>query len=58
VLLENMRREGFEAQVSQPQVIIKEENGEKEEPYEEVIIDVPEEFSGSITLPNIDAFVL
>ncbi len=48
VLLENMRREGFEAQVSQPQVIIKEENGEKEEPYEEVIIDVPEEFSGSI----------
>lgn len=48
VLLENMRREGYEIQVSQPQVIIKEENGQKEEPYEEVVIDVPEEFSGSI----------
>jgi len=48
VLLENMRREGYEIQVSQPQVIIKEEAGQKIEPYEEVIIDVPEEFSGSI----------
>ncbi len=48
VLLENMRREGYEIQVSQPQVIIKEEGGEKTEPYEEVIIDVPEEFSGGI----------
>jgi len=48
VLLENMRREGYEIQVSQPQVIIKEENGEKTEPFEEVIIDVPEEFSGGI----------
>ncbi len=48
ILLENMRREGFEIQVSQPQVIIKEENGEKVEPYELVTIDVPEEFSGAI----------
>ncbi|PIR93849.1 translational GTPase TypA [Candidatus Falkowbacteria bacterium CG10_big_fil_rev_8_21_14_0_10_39_11] len=48
VLLENMRREGFELQVSQPQVIIKEENGKKLEPYEEVTIDVPEEFSGAV----------
>lgn len=48
VLLENMRREGFEMQVSQPEVIIKEENGHKTEPYEELVIDVPEEFSGSV----------
>ena len=48
VLLEIMRREGFELQVSQPQVIIKEENGKKLEPYEEVTIDVPEEFSGAV----------
>lgn len=48
VLLENMRREGYELQVSQPQVIIKEENGVKMEPFEEVTIDVPEEFTGAI----------
>ena len=48
VLLENMRREGFEIQVSQPQVIIKEEGGEKLEPFEELIIDVPSESSGAV----------
>ncbi|MFA5933669.1 MAG: translational GTPase TypA [Candidatus Paceibacterota bacterium] len=48
VLLENMRREGYELQVSQPQVIIKEIEGEKSEPYEEVTIDVPEESSGAV----------
>ncbi|MEK7586173.1 MAG: translational GTPase TypA [Patescibacteria group bacterium] len=48
VLLENMRREGYELQVSQPHVIIKEENGKKLEPYEEVTIDVRQEFSGSV----------
>jgi GTP-binding protein len=48
ILLENMRREGFEMQVSQPQVIIREVNGKKEEPYEEVTVDVPSEFSGAI----------
>ncbi len=48
VLLENMRREGYELQVSQPQVIIKEENGKKLEPFEEVIIDVPEDMSGIV----------
>lgn len=48
ILLENMRREGFEVQVSQPQVIIKEEEGQKVEPYELVTIDVPEEFSGIV----------
>ncbi len=48
ILLENMRREGFELQVSEPQVILKEENGVKTEPYEEVVIDIPEEFSGGV----------
>ncbi|MDB5238630.1 MAG: GTP-binding protein typa, GTP-binding protein [Candidatus Kaiserbacteria bacterium] len=48
ILLENMRREGFELQVSQPQVIIREENGVKMEPYEEVIVDTPTEYQGPI----------
>ncbi len=48
ILLENMRREGFEMQVSQPEVIIKEKNGVKTEPYEELVIDVPMESSGSV----------
>lgn len=48
VLLENMRREGYELQVSQPQVIVKEIDGVKSEPFEEVTIDTPEEFSGAI----------
>jgi GTP-binding protein len=48
ILLENMRREGFEMQVSQPQVIVKMEEGVKVEPYEEVIVDIPSEYQGSI----------
>lgn len=48
ILLENMRREGFEMQVSQPQVITREEDGKKVEPFEEVVIDTPEEFQGAI----------
>lgn len=48
ILLENMRRAGYEMQVSQPQVIIREEEGKKMEPYEEVIIDTPTEFQGAI----------
>jgi GTP-binding protein len=48
ILLENMRREGFEMQVSQPEVIVKEEDGIKKEPYEELVIDVPMEFSGTV----------
>src|SRR3989344_3680977 len=48
VLIENMRREGYELAVSQPEVIIKEENGQKLEPYEEVGVLVPEEFSGVV----------
>ncbi|HMK34945.1 MAG TPA: translational GTPase TypA [Desulfomonilaceae bacterium] len=48
ILLENMRREGYEVQVSQPQVIIKEVDGRKLEPFEETTIDVPEEYSGTV----------
>lgn len=48
ILIENMRREGFELQVSKPQVIIKEIDGVKCEPFEDVQIDVPEEFLGSV----------
>jgi GTP-binding protein len=48
VLIETMRREGFEMQVSQPQVIFHEENGQKMEPYEQVTIDVPSEYQGTI----------
>ncbi|MFN4215487.1 MAG: translational GTPase TypA, partial [Exiguobacterium sp.] len=49
ILIENMRREGYELQVSKPQVIIREdEDGTKIEPFERVIIDVPEEYTGSV----------
>ncbi len=48
ILLENMRREGYELQVSQPQVIFKEENGTKTEPFEEVIVDVPSQMIGTV----------
>jgi len=48
ILLENMRREGYELAVSQPQVIIKEEDGVKVEPFEEVTVDIPSEFQGAV----------
>ncbi|HEU0051061.1 MAG TPA: translational GTPase TypA [Patescibacteria group bacterium] len=48
ILIEKMRREGFELQVSRPQVIFKEENGQKLEPFEEVSIECPETMSGSV----------
>ncbi len=48
ILLENMRREGYELQVSQPKIIFKEKNGQKLEPFEEVTIDVPNEMTGAI----------
>ncbi|MBU6427275.1 translational GTPase TypA, partial [Patescibacteria group bacterium] len=48
VLLENMRREGYELQISQPQVIEKDIDGARSEPYEEVTIDIPEEYSGTV----------
>ncbi|MDN5291314.1 MAG: GTP-binding protein, partial [Anaerophaga sp.] len=46
VLIETMRREGYELQVGQPRVIIKEIGGEKHEPVEELTIDLPDEYSG------------
>ncbi len=48
VLIETMRREGFELTVSRPRVLLKEENGQTLEPMEEVVVDVDEEFSGSV----------
>jgi GTP-binding protein len=48
VLLENMRREGYELSVSQPHVIIKEVDGVKSEPFEEVTVDIPDEFQGAV----------
>ena len=48
ILIENMRREGFELEVSKPQVIIKEIDGVKCEPYEDLLIDVPNEYVGDI----------
>lgn len=48
VLVENMRREGFELQLSAPQVIYKMVNGEKHEPMEYVVLDVPEEYQGAV----------
>ncbi len=48
VLIENMRREGFELSISRPQVLMREENGQKVEPVEEVTIDVDDEYSGAV----------
>jgi len=48
VLLENMRREGYELSVSQPQVIIKDIDGVKSEPFEEVTVDIPGEYQGAV----------
>ena len=48
ILIENMRREGYEFQVSRPSVIFKEENGQKTEPYELLTIDVSEEVMGTV----------
>lgn len=48
VLIENMRREGFELSISRPRVIFREENGERLEPIEEVIVDVDDEYSGVV----------
>ncbi len=48
ILLENMRREGYELQVSQPQAIIEERADGKYEPYEEVTVDIPSEFQGAV----------
>ena len=48
ILIETMRREGYELTVGQPQVIVKEVNGKKCEPYENLVVDVPEEFASKV----------
>ncbi|MGT0094469.1 translational GTPase TypA [Helicobacter pylori] len=48
ILAENLRREGFEFSISRPEVIIKEENGTKCEPFEHLVVDTPQDFSGAI----------
>ncbi|HHB52098.1 MAG TPA: GTP-binding protein, partial [Saprospiraceae bacterium] len=48
VLIETMRREGYEFQVGKPHVLFKEENGKRYEPYEVLVVDVPDEFSGKV----------
>ncbi len=48
VLIENMRREGFELSVGRPEVIIKEENGEKLEPYEQMTVDIEADHQGAV----------
>jgi GTP-binding protein len=48
VLIENMRREGFELSISRPRVIFKDEDGQRMEPVEEVIVDVDDEYSGAV----------
>ncbi len=48
ILIETMRREGYELTVGQPQVIVKEINGKKSEPFEVLVVDVPDEYSGKV----------
>ena len=48
ILIETMRREGFELTVGQPQVLVKQINGSKHEPYEILVVDVPAEYSGKV----------
>ncbi len=48
VLIETMRREGYEFQVGKPHVLFKEENGKKYEPYEVLVVDLPENYSGKV----------
>ena len=48
VLIETMRREGFELAVSRPQVVVRDNNGVKEEPYEQVVVDIEEQHQGSV----------
>lgn len=48
ILIETMRREGYELTVGQPRVLLKEQDGQKVEPYEHLVIDVPEDYSGKV----------
>jgi GTP-binding protein len=47
ILIENMRREGFEFQIGPPKVIMRQEGGKKMEPFDEATVDVPEEYVGA-----------
>jgi GTP-binding protein len=62
VLIETMRREGYELQVGKPQVIIKDIDGQKHEPFETLVIDVPEDYSGKaielVTMRKGDLLVM
>ena len=49
ILMENMRREGYEFAVGPPKVMVKEVGGKKMEPFEEAVIEVPEEHVGQVT---------
>src|SRR5882762_2353663 len=49
ILIEMMRREGFELEVSKPEIITKEEGGQTLEPMEHLVVDIPEEFIGAVT---------
>ena len=48
ILAETLRREGYEFSISRPEVIVKEENGKKLEPFELLVVDVPDEFTGAV----------
>src|SRR5205809_4011872 len=48
ILIETMRREGYELTIGQPQVLVKEVDGKKCEPYEVLVVDVPEEFASKV----------
>jgi GTP-binding protein len=48
ILAETLRREGYEFSISRPEVIVKEENGKKMEPFELLVVDVPDEFTGAV----------
>jgi GTP-binding protein len=48
ILIETMRREGFELTIGQPQVLVKEINGKKHEPFENLVVDVPSDYSGKV----------
>ena len=48
ILIETLRREGFELTIGQPQVLVKQINGSKHEPYEMLVVDVPSEYSGKV----------
>src|ERR1700724_3011818 len=48
ILIETMRREGYELTIGQPQVIVKEIDGKKHEPYETLVVDVPQEFASKV----------